>query len=103
MSEVVSPLIYQIGIGGIGGFIIGFLIKKLSKLIIILIGLFLVALIYLSTQGMISISYNSLWEALKGAFGFAGEAAASWLAGVVSILPFAGSFVVGFLLGLKLG
>ena len=102
MSEIVSPLIYQIGIGGIGGFIIGFLIKKLSKLVIILIGLFLVALIYLSTQGMISINYNSFWDALKGIFGFAGEAA-SWLAGFVSILPFAGSFVVGFLLGLKLG
>jgi uncharacterized membrane protein (Fun14 family) len=102
MSEIVSPIIYQIGIGGIGGFIIGFLLKKLSKLIIILIGLFLVALIYLSIQGMISISYNSFLDMLKGAFGFLGEAA-SWLAGLVSILPFAGSFVVGFLLGLKLG
>jgi len=102
MSEIVSPLIYQLGIGGIGGFIVGFVIKKISKLIIFLIGLGLIALLYLSTQGVISINYVSLFEALKGAFGFAGQAA-SWLAGLVSILPFAGSFVVGFLLGLKLG
>jgi uncharacterized membrane protein (Fun14 family) len=91
-----------LGIGGVGGFIIGFVIKKISKLIIILIGLFLVVLLYLSTQGAISINYGLLFEALQGAFGFAGQAA-SWLAGLVSILPFAGSFAVGFLLGLKLG
>ena len=51
---------------------------------------------------MISINYGLLLETLQSAFGFAGQAA-SWLAGLVSILPFAGSFAVGFLLGLKLG
>jgi uncharacterized membrane protein (Fun14 family) len=102
MSEIISPLVYQLGIGGVGGFIIGFVIKKISKLIIILIGLFLIALLYLSTKGVISINYGSLFEALQGAFSFAGQAA-SWLAGLVSILPFAGSFAVGFLLGFKLG
>jgi uncharacterized membrane protein (Fun14 family) len=102
MSEIVSPLVYQLGIGGVGGFIIGFVIKKISKLIIILIGLFLVALLYLSTQGVISLNYGLLLGALQNAFSFAGQAA-SWIAGLVSILPFTGSFVVGFLLGLKLG
>lgn len=102
MSEVLSPLVYQLGIGGIGGFIVGYAIKKISKLIIILIGLFLIALLYLGTQGIININYGALWTALEGAFSFAGEAA-SWLIGLVSILPFAGSFIVGFLLGLKLG
>jgi uncharacterized membrane protein (Fun14 family) len=102
MSEVISPLVYQLGIGGVGGFIIGFAIKKISKLIIILIGVFLVALIYLGAKGIISINYDSLWKALEGSFSFAGQAA-SWLIGLVSILPFAGSFIVGFLLGFKLG
>jgi uncharacterized membrane protein (Fun14 family) len=102
MSEILSPLAYQLGIGGMGGFIVGYAIKKISKLIVILIGLFLIALLYLSTQGIININYGALWTALEGSFSFAGQVA-SWLIGLVSILPFAGSFTVGFLLGLKLG
>jgi uncharacterized membrane protein (Fun14 family) len=102
MSEIISPLAYQLGIGGIGGFVVGFAIKKLSKLIVILIGLFIIALLYLGTQGIIRINYESLWNALAGLLGFAGEAA-GWLIGLLSLLPFLGSFLVGFLLGFKLG
>jgi uncharacterized membrane protein (Fun14 family) len=102
MSEIISPLAYQLGLGGIGGFIVGFAVKKLSKLIAIVIGLFIIALIYLSTQGIISINYGALLEKLEGIFGSAGQAL-SWFIGLVSILPFMGSFVVGFLLGFKLG
>ena len=99
MSEILSPLGYQLGIGGIGGFIVGFAIKKISKLIAILIGLFMIALLYL---GIISINYDALWSALANALGMAGSAF-SWLVSILSFLPFVGSFVVGFLLGFKLG
>ncbi len=102
MSEVVSPIVFQLGVGGIGGFVIGFAVKKLSKLVLILIGLFLLALIYLSARGIINIDYGSLWNGLAGLLGW-GETALSWLIGVISILPFAGSFRASFLLGLKLG
>jgi len=102
MSEITSPLVYQLGIGGVGGFIVGFAVKKISKLIIILIGIFLIALIYLSTQNIITINYQALWNAAAGLLGGA-ERAAPWLVGLVSVLPFAGSFIVGFLIGFKLG
>lgn len=102
MSEVISPLAFQLGVGGVGGFILGFALKKLSKLILFLTGMFLLVLIYLSTQGIININYGSLWSALSGLFGFAGTAY-SWVIGVISLLPFAGSFVAGFLIGLKVG
>ncbi|MDH5482030.1 MAG: hypothetical protein OEY22_04010 [Candidatus Bathyarchaeota archaeon] len=102
MSEVLSPLAYQLGIGGVGGFIVGYALKKISKLIIILIGLFLIALVYLGTQGILNINYEALWNALTDFLGMAGSAF-SWLIGAISLIPFAGSFLVGFLLGLKLG
>ena len=102
MSEIVSPLVFQLGVGGIGGCIVGYALKKLSKLILVLIGLFILALIYLSTQGVININYGSLWNALSDLIGIGGSVF-SWLIGVISLLPFAASFVVGFLLGLKLG
>jgi uncharacterized membrane protein (Fun14 family) len=102
MSELVSPLVFQLGVGGIGGFIVGFTIKKISKLILFLVGLFIIALIYLSTRGIIDINYSALWNALSGLVSAAGGAF-SWLVGIVSLLPFAGSFIAGLLLGLKLG
>jgi len=102
MSDVLSPLIYQLGIGGIGGFIVGYAFKKLSKLIIVLIGLFIIALLYLGVQGIININYDALLKTLANSLGMA-ESAFSWIVGVISLLPFAGSFIVGFLLGFKLG
>jgi uncharacterized membrane protein (Fun14 family) len=102
MSEIVSPLGYQFGIGGIGGFIVGYAIKKISKLIVILIGLFAVALIYLSTQGIIDINYQALLQASSKLIGEA-PGAVSWFARIISVLPFTASFLVGFLIGLKLG
>jgi uncharacterized membrane protein (Fun14 family) len=102
MSEIFPSLGYQLGIGGVGGFIVGFAFKKLSKLIVIVLGLFIVALLYLGVQGIISINYSALWSALANSLGLA-ESAFSWIVGLISLLPFAGSFVVGFLLGFKLG
>jgi uncharacterized membrane protein (Fun14 family) len=102
MSGVISPVVFQLGLGGVGGFIVGFAIKKVSKLILILIGLFLIALLYLRAKGIININYTALWNALEGLSGRAGQAT-SWLIGLISILPFAGSFIVGSVIGLKLG
>jgi uncharacterized membrane protein (Fun14 family) len=102
MSEFFPLLVYQLGIGGIGGFVVGFIFKKISKLIIFLIGLLIAVLLYFGARGIISINYGALWKALEGSFGFAGQVA-GWLIGLISLMPFMGSFIVGFLLGFKLG
>lgn len=85
-----------------GGFVIGFALKKITKLFIVIIGLFLLALLYMSIYGVININYGALWTTVASVLGVAG-AAASWIIGIVSVLPFAGSFAVGFLLDLKIG
>ncbi|MDI6847347.1 MAG: FUN14 domain-containing protein [Candidatus Bathyarchaeia archaeon] len=102
MSAVLPSVVYQLGVGGIGGFIVGYAMKKISKLIVVLIGLFITFLLYLGTRGIISINYAELWKALEGLLSFAGQAA-TWLIGFISLLPFMGSFIAGFVLGFKLG
>jgi uncharacterized membrane protein (Fun14 family) len=102
MSEIVSPLVYQLGVGAVGGFIVGFAVKKISKLLLVLLGILIVVLLYLGVSGIISINYDALWSALAGSLGFLGQAG-SWLIGLVSLIPFMGSFIAGFLLGLKIG
>ena len=102
MSEIITPVVYQLGIGGVGGFIVGFAIKKLAKLFIVIIGIFILALLYLGTNNVININYDALWDTIANALGLAGQAA-SWIVGVISLLPFVGSFALGLILGLKLG
>jgi uncharacterized membrane protein (Fun14 family) len=102
MSDILPSVVYQLGLGGIGGFLVGYAIKKISKLIVVLIGIFVIALLYLGARGIISINYDELWNALASLLDFAGQAA-SWLIGLISLLPFMGSFLAGFVLGFKLG
>jgi uncharacterized membrane protein (Fun14 family) len=102
MSEIITPVVWQLGLGGVGGFIAGFALKKLTKLVIVVIGLFVLALLYLSIQGVININYAALWNTIANGLG-AATGAASWVVGVVSVLPFIGTFAVGFLLGFKIG
>jgi uncharacterized membrane protein (Fun14 family) len=102
MSEIISPLIYQFGLGGVGGFIVGFALKKIAKIFIVVIGIFILALLYLGVGNIININYGALSRAIGGWLGTAGQAA-SWVVGLISILPFVGSFMLGFFLGFKLG
>lgn len=102
MSEIFPQIGYQVGIGAVGGFIVGYAVKKIGKLIAILAGLVIVGLLYLSTSGIISINFDALWKAVANGLGMA-QSAFSWLVGIIALLPFAGTFIAGFLLGLKLG
>jgi len=102
MSAVLTPIVTQLGIGAVGGFIVGYALKKAAKIVAVIIGLFLVALIYLVNKGIITIDYGKFEDAISEALGGAGTAA-GWLAPLIAHLPFAGAFGLGFFLGFKIG
>lgn len=102
MSELLSPLIYQLGAGGILGFVVGYAIKKVLKLLALIVGFFALILIYLGYVGIINVNYDKLTETVEGLIGNVGGAS-EWLSPIIANLPFAGSFVVGAALGLKKG
>ena len=95
-----TPLVYQLGLGGIGGFIAGYAMKKFMKIVAVIIGLFILALVYLGYQGIITVNYSELGNAVKDGLGLTGVAA-DWIAPIIAHLPFAGTFGVGFFLGFK--
>lgn len=101
--DILSPVIYQLGLGGIGGFVIGFTVKKISKLIIFLLGVLLIFLLYLGTSGIISINFEELWRLLEELVNWGDKTFLPWITGLISVLPFMSSFVVGFAFGLKFG
>jgi uncharacterized membrane protein (Fun14 family) len=60
MSEVFPQLGYQIGIGAVGGFIVGFLLKKVSKIVAVIAGLIIIVLIYFGASGTINMNFDAL-------------------------------------------
>jgi uncharacterized membrane protein (Fun14 family) len=102
LSDIVTPLVYQLGVGAVGGFVVGYAFKKLAKVLIVIIGLFVAALVYLGVTGVISVNYDALWRAVSRLLGLATEAG-SWLVGFLSLVPFLGSFAAGAFIGFKLG
>jgi uncharacterized membrane protein (Fun14 family) len=97
MSAIVS-----LGTLGATGFLMGYAVKKLVKLFLFLIGLFLLALVGLEYVGVITIYYDKLGEALVNALtnlqGFLPE-----ILPVLSGLFYSLSFGAGFLMGLMKG
>jgi uncharacterized membrane protein (Fun14 family) len=102
LSEVLTPVVYELGLGAVGGFVVGYALKKIAKIFLIVIGIFVAVLLYLGASDIISINFGALWDAVGGWLGGAGQAA-GWLVGLIAILPFVGSFGLGFFLGFKLG
>jgi uncharacterized membrane protein (Fun14 family) len=102
MSELISPLVYQLGAGGVLGFIVGYAVKKVVKILIVIAGLLTLGLLLLEYQGIINVNYDKLLELVGSYTGGLGESV-SWLNPILAYLPFAGSFALGAVVGLKAG
>jgi uncharacterized membrane protein (Fun14 family) len=102
MSEVLTPIVYQIGVGGVLGFFVGYAFKKMTRIAAVIIGVFAFVPIYLGYEGVISINYDKLALMLEKLLGAAGQAS-GMLTPIIANLPFAGSFLAGVAVGLKLG
>jgi uncharacterized membrane protein (Fun14 family) len=102
MSEILTPLVFQLGAGGVAGFVVGYALKKLAKIVAFIAGLFFIALLYLAYVGIINVNYGGLLNAIEGLMHSLGGAS-SWITAVIAVIPFAATFAVGFAVGLKVG
>jgi len=94
-----SELIYQLGSGGIFGYILGYAVKKVVKILAIIAGLFSLGLIFLEYNDIIHVDYLRLTELAEDGI----LTASQWLSPVAVNIPFAGSFAAGIALGLQKG
>jgi uncharacterized membrane protein (Fun14 family) len=92
----------SLGMLGATGFLIGYAIKKLVKLLLFFTGLFLLALVGLEYLGAIKINYDRLGEALFAALGSI-QGLLPQIMPILSGLFYSLSFGAGFLLGLIKG
>lgn len=89
----------DMGIGALVGFITGYALKKFMKLVIAIIGAYIVSLFYLQQKGVITINTDKLFNLAGGVT----QQMVSLGQKVLGILPGTSAFVAGFYLGFKKG
>jgi uncharacterized membrane protein (Fun14 family) len=56
----ITPLLGTVGFGGIAGFLMGFALKKIMKILAIIAGVFFAAVMFLQSQGLLNINWDKL-------------------------------------------
>jgi uncharacterized membrane protein (Fun14 family) len=99
MSQILTPFIYQTGAGVAGGFLVGYAIKKVLKVLMIVFGLSFIAVSYLGLSGMMSINYEKIVSVISG---FVIQAS-GFLSTAIGSLPFTSTFLAGLAFGIMKG
>jgi uncharacterized membrane protein (Fun14 family) len=54
------PFVSTIGFGGIAGFLVGFALKRIMKILAVIAGVFFAALTYLESQYIVNVNWDKL-------------------------------------------
>jgi len=99
MSQILTPFIYQMSAGVASGFLVGYTIKKVLKILMIVFGFCFVAVSYLGLSGIMNINYDKLASATSGLV----TQASRFLSTTIGVLPFASTFLAGLAIGIMKG
>jgi len=102
LSAIFTPLTMELSLGGVGGFLVGYAVKKIAKVVAVLIGLFFLGLQYLSYKGVINVDYTAL-DSLVTEFVGGATATQNLVTDLIIHAPFGAAFSGGFYLGVKKG
>ena len=99
MDELLTPIVYVLVIGGVAGYFMGYLVKRISGMALT-IGVFAFLLLYMAYTNAIDLNLDELVATITR---FADILGPLGFATLASSAPFVGSFVVGLVLGLRRG
>ena len=60
IESSIMPFVSTIGFGGIAGFLVGFALKRIMKILAVIAGVFFAALMYLESQGIVNVNWDKL-------------------------------------------
>jgi uncharacterized membrane protein (Fun14 family) len=104
-----GPLVTSVGFGGMTGFLIGYAIKKIMKILAVGAGIFFAALMYLESQNIVNINWDKLQTASQNAVSSLTSAAvqipltSTAMSTLNLALPVTGSATMGFAIGFMKG
>ena len=99
MSQTMTPFIYEMGTGAAGGFLVGYTLKKVLKILMTVLAFFFIAISYLGFSGILNINYDRLASAISGVAIQASE----FFSTNIGVLPFASTFLAGLIIGMMKG
>ena len=85
--------------GVVSGFLVGYTVKKILKILMIILGFSFAAVSYLGLSGIVNINYEKLMSAISGLVTQASE----FLSTTIGGLPFASTFLAGLGIGIMKG
>ncbi len=97
VNESLSHILFQIALGGIGGFLIGYTIRRVLKVALI-IGVVIFSLIVLAYANVIDVDYSELSESASSIIK-AINPALDLLTPLFAHIPFMASLIFGLFLG----
>lgn len=105
--ESISPTLFSVGSGGLIGFLVGFAIKRIFKILAVIVGLFFGALVYLQAQSVISINWDKLQNLSQStvtmiSHSLTDTSQISLISGNLGI-PLTGGLAAGFAFGIMKG
>jgi uncharacterized membrane protein (Fun14 family) len=95
-TPIIDSVIYTLIVGGLAGYFIGYLVKKLSNFALIL-GIFFFLLMCMVYANAINLNLNEMGATVTR---FASAFASLGLTALASSAPFVGSFILGLVIGL---
>jgi len=60
------PFVSTIGFGGIVGFLVGFMLKRIMKILAVIAGVFFAALLYLESQHIVNVNWDKIQTISNG-------------------------------------
>jgi len=99
IAESLEPIVFQLFLGGVGGFLIGYAIRKVLKIALI-VGVVVFLLMLLASTNIINVDYSGLAETTTNVL-TAINPALSLITPLLAHVPFIVSLVFGLYLGFK--
>lgn len=96
--EGIAVVANMLIIGGVGGYFIGYLLKRIAKILLIGLGIIAFLLASLTVLGTINVNYEGLANGIGNLFD--AQQISMILEAFASYLPILAGFSVGFLLGI---
>ena len=88
----------ELGFGGVIGFLLGFTLKRVIKLFLFIIGLYIISLLWLADNGIVTVNWGALEEFIRSFGGTFKDMSQT----LIKTASFGGGFAVGFAMGLKM-
>jgi uncharacterized membrane protein (Fun14 family) len=95
IESSIMPFVSTIGFGGIAGFLVGFALKRIMKILAVIAGVFFAALMYLESQHIVNVNWDKLQTISNSILSSATNATSTSGGGVGSIQAILGNNSTG--------